>query len=72
MRMPQVEPTPDCPNPSKRKVTYRELYELVSNLVSALLLVPIQPGDRVASYSSNCLVRTSPSLRHNLTEFDRL
>jgi acetoacetyl-CoA synthetase len=51
-----VEPTFDNPNPSVRKVTYRQLYDLVADIVSALLLVPIQPGDRVASYSSNCLV----------------
>ena len=40
-----------------RKLSYRELYDLVADIVSALLLVPIQPGDRVASYSSNCIVR---------------
>ncbi|KAF8484292.1 hypothetical protein JB92DRAFT_3029847 [Gautieria morchelliformis] len=50
-----TEPTPGCPDPPRRKISYRDLYELVSHLVSALLLVPIQPGDRVASYSSNCI-----------------
>ncbi|KAF8592338.1 acetoacetate-CoA ligase [Ramaria rubella] len=50
-----VEPTLNCPIPSIRKVTYQQLYQLVANIVSALLLVPIGPGDRVASYSSNCI-----------------
>ncbi|KIJ56671.1 hypothetical protein M422DRAFT_149201 [Sphaerobolus stellatus SS14] len=50
-----IEPTLDHPNPPVRKVSYHELYHLVADVVSALLLVPIQPGDRVASYSSNCI-----------------
>ncbi|KAF9247056.1 hypothetical protein BU15DRAFT_84622 [Melanogaster broomeanus] len=45
-----TEPTPDRPNPPERQVTYAELYDT--------------PGDRVASYSSNCFVR--PSLLHSV------
>ncbi|TDL29505.1 acetoacyl-CoA synthetase [Rickenella mellea] len=41
--------------PSLRRVTYAKLYELVSDVVSALLKLGLQPGDRVASYSSNCI-----------------
>ena len=37
-------------------MTYSELYNLVADLVSALLSYGLQPGDRVASYSSNCTV----------------
>lgn len=51
-----AEPTPDHPHPQVRKCTYLELYSLVADLVSALLLYGLKPGDRVASYSSNCIV----------------
>lgn len=37
-------------------MTYAELYQQVADLVSALLSLGLQPGDRVASYSSNCIV----------------
>jgi len=51
-----AEPTPDTPNPEFRRCTYSKLYSLVADLVSALLLNGLKPGDRVASYSSNCIV----------------
>ncbi|KAF7790811.1 hypothetical protein EIP86_001768 [Pleurotus ostreatoroseus] len=50
-----TEPTPSEPSPPLRRVTYAELYALVADLVSALLSVGLKPGDRVASYSSNCI-----------------
>ncbi|KIK97146.1 hypothetical protein PAXRUDRAFT_825234 [Paxillus rubicundulus Ve08.2h10] len=49
-----TEPTPDSPNPPERQVTYAELYDTVADLVSALHGLGLHPGDRVASYSSNC------------------
>jgi len=51
-----AEPTADAPSPPLRRVTYSELYNLVADIVSALLSYGLQPGDRVASYSSNCIV----------------
>ena len=36
---------------------------MVANLASALLWNGVEPGDRVASYSSNCIVRFSSSVR---------
>ncbi|KAK7695798.1 hypothetical protein QCA50_000436 [Cerrena zonata] len=48
------EPLPSQPKPPLQRMTYAELYELVANLVSALLSLGLKPGDRVASYSSNC------------------
>lgn len=53
-----VEPEPNNPNPEFRRVSYAELYALVSDIVSAFLAHGLKPGDRVASYSSNCIVRT--------------
>ncbi|KAF5388239.1 hypothetical protein D9615_000421 [Tricholomella constricta] len=50
-----TEPTPDVPAPELRKCTYLELYNLVADLTSALLRDGLVPGDRVASYSSNCI-----------------
>ncbi|KAF8529020.1 acetoacetate-CoA ligase [Hysterangium stoloniferum] len=50
-----TEPTLDVPKPPVRSLSYAHLYQLVADVVSALLLIPIVPGDRVASYSSNCL-----------------
>ncbi|KAJ6539357.1 acetoacetate-CoA ligase [Mycena capillaripes] len=50
-----TEPTPLNPAPDLRRFTYAQLYELVSQLVSALLANGLKPGDRVASYSSNCI-----------------
>ena len=51
-----AEPHPANPQPPLRKVTYAQLYDLVADLVSALLAQGLKPGDRVASYSSNCIV----------------
>ncbi|KDQ64516.1 hypothetical protein JAAARDRAFT_145328 [Jaapia argillacea MUCL 33604] len=50
-----TEPTSADPNPALRRITYSELYNLVADLVSALLLSGLKAGDRVASYSSNCI-----------------
>ncbi|KAF9568890.1 acetoacetyl-CoA synthetase [Agrocybe pediades] len=50
-----IEPTPDYPDPRLRRVTYAELYELVADVVSALLHHGVKRGDRVAAYSSNCI-----------------
>lgn len=50
-----AEPTPLNPTPDLRRCSYAELYDLVSQLVSALLANGLKPGDRVASYSSNCI-----------------
>ncbi|KAG8718896.1 hypothetical protein FRC08_004115 [Ceratobasidium sp. 394] len=50
-----VEPTPDLDGPSIRKLTYAELYSNVADVVSALLEQGVTKGDRVASYSSNCI-----------------
>lgn len=52
-----VEPEPNHPDPDLRRVTYSELYALVADLVSAFLARGLKPGDRIASYSSNCIVR---------------
>ncbi|PPQ94013.1 hypothetical protein CVT25_009861 [Psilocybe cyanescens] len=49
------EPIPDLPIPRLRQVTYAQLYSLVADAVSALLYYGVKPGDRVASYSSNCI-----------------
>lgn len=56
LHLHSAEPTPEQPSPPLRKVTYSDLYNLVANLVSALLGQGLKPGDRVASYSSNCIV----------------
>ncbi|QRV72766.1 AMP binding enzyme [Ceratobasidium sp. AG-Ba] len=50
-----VEPTPDLDGPSFRKITYAELYASVADAVSALTEQGVTKGDRVASYSSNCI-----------------
>ncbi|GLB33820.1 putative acetyl-coenzyme A synthetase N-terminus [Lyophyllum shimeji] len=50
-----TEPTPDFPSPELQKCTYLQLYNLVADLASALLLNGLEPGDRVGSYSSNCI-----------------
>ncbi|KAG8708631.1 hypothetical protein FRC09_001129 [Ceratobasidium sp. 395] len=50
-----VEPTPDLDGPPFRKLTYAELYENVADAISALTEHGVTKGDRVASYSSNCL-----------------
>ena len=51
-----VEPTPEH-SLQLRNVTYAQLYDIVRDVVSALLYHGLKPGDRVASYSSNCIVR---------------
>lgn len=51
-----AEPSSEFPVIHTRRCSYAELYELVTALVSALLQHGVQPGDRVASYSSNCIV----------------
>ncbi|KAJ7047363.1 acetoacetyl-CoA synthetase [Mycena alexandri] len=50
-----TEPTPLNSTPDLRRCTYAQLYELVSQLVSSLLVNGLKPGDRVASYSSNSI-----------------
>lgn len=52
-----AEPTSEILDPPLVQCTYSELYLLVADLVSALLVHDLKPGDRVASYSSNCIVR---------------
>ena len=39
-----------------RQVTYAQLYSMVADIVSALLLNGFKPGDRVGAYCSNCIV----------------
>jgi acyl-CoA synthetase (AMP-forming)/AMP-acid ligase II len=51
-----AEPSVDGATPYLRKCTYAELYELVAALVSAFHKHGVKAGDRVASYSSNCIV----------------
>ncbi|KAJ8086639.1 hypothetical protein PM082_005462 [Marasmius tenuissimus] len=53
-----TEPTNDDPAPPTRSCSYGELYDLVKHLVSALLASGFKAGDRVASYSSNCIAST--------------
>ncbi|KAF5369916.1 hypothetical protein D9758_001032 [Tetrapyrgos nigripes] len=57
-----IEPTSNIPDPGLRTLTYGELYTLVANLASALLLNDFKPGDRVASYSSNCIENVAACL----------
>ncbi|KAH7887731.1 hypothetical protein F5I97DRAFT_1804623 [Phlebopus sp. FC_14] len=56
------ESTPGCPNPQDRSVTYAELYDIVADVASALLASGINPGDRVASYASNCIENVAACL----------
>jgi acyl-CoA synthetase (AMP-forming)/AMP-acid ligase II len=51
-----AEPTSDDPDPEIKQCTYLQLYSMVADLASALLSNGVRPGDRVASYSSNCIV----------------
>lgn len=60
-----AEPTPENPKPPHAEVTYAQLYALVADAVSALLQHSLQAGDRVASYSSNCIVRPTPILHYD-------
>ena len=55
-----AEPHPGNPQPPLRKVSYAQLYDVVADLVSALLAQGLKAGDRVASYSSNCIVSIIP------------
>ncbi|KAI0335499.1 acetoacyl-CoA synthetase [Cubamyces sp. BRFM 1775] len=57
-----IEPEPNHPNPDFRRVSYAELYALVSDLVSAFLAHGLKPGDRIASYSSNCIENVAACL----------
>ncbi|OBZ76479.1 Acetoacetyl-CoA synthetase [Grifola frondosa] len=57
-----IEPEPSNPNPPLRRVTYAELYALVADLVSAFLSCGLKPGDRIASYSSNCIENVAACL----------
>ncbi|KJA30266.1 hypothetical protein HYPSUDRAFT_126374 [Hypholoma sublateritium FD-334 SS-4] len=57
-----TEPTPDDPAPRIRKISYAHLYALVADIVSALLYLGIKPGERVSSYSSNCVENVAASL----------
>ncbi|CDO76278.1 hypothetical protein BN946_scf184470.g36 [Trametes cinnabarina] len=57
-----IEPEPKHPNPDVRRVSYAELYAMVSDLVSAFLAHGLQPGDRIASYSSNCIENVAACL----------
>ena len=50
-----AEPTPQA-SADYIKITYAELYNATSDAVSALLSLGIKAGDRVASYSTNCIV----------------
>ncbi|KAH7100455.1 acetoacetyl-CoA synthetase [Auriculariales sp. MPI-PUGE-AT-0066] len=50
-----TEPTPEFPDVELRQVTYAELYEQVHRAVRALQKFDLKPGDRVASYASNCI-----------------
>ncbi|KAF8709107.1 AMP-binding enzyme, partial [Rhizoctonia solani] len=50
-----VEPTPDLASSPLREITYAELYTKVADIVSALIEHGVKKGDRVASYSSNCI-----------------
>ncbi|KDR83730.1 hypothetical protein GALMADRAFT_236077 [Galerina marginata CBS 339.88] len=57
-----TEPTPDHPMSRLRRVTYAQLHTLVADVVSALLYHGVKPGDRVASYSSNCIENVAACL----------
>lgn len=57
-----AEPTPETPSPPLRSVSYADLYVQVFHVVQALKEIEIKPGDRIASYSSNCIVSPSPPL----------
>jgi len=51
-----AEPTPDFPQVDLKKITYAEIYHQVHRAVIALKKLNLGPGDRVASYASNCIV----------------
>jgi acetoacetyl-CoA synthetase len=58
-----VELHAGLPAPAPRTLSFAELHALVGDLVSALLGAGLRPGDRVASYASNCIVSASPPRR---------
>ena len=54
-------------------MSYAQLYDLVSDLVSALLAQGLKAGDRVASYSSNGIVSgTAPFFAFPFDTFLRM
>ncbi|KAL1747449.1 hypothetical protein HDZ31DRAFT_80433 [Schizophyllum fasciatum] len=57
-----TEPTPELPHPPLRRAAYADLYAMVADVVSALLSRGFQPGDRVASYASNCIENVAACL----------
>ncbi|EJF61261.1 acetoacetate-CoA ligase [Dichomitus squalens LYAD-421 SS1] len=57
-----IEPELNHPHPELRRVSYAELYAVVADLVSAFLARGLQPGDRIASYSSNCIENVAACL----------
>ncbi|KAI0081811.1 acetoacetate-CoA ligase [Panus rudis PR-1116 ss-1] len=57
-----TEPLPPHTTAPLRRVTYAELYDLVSNIVSALVSYGLKPGDRVAAYASNCIENVAACL----------
>ncbi|KAL0950017.1 hypothetical protein HGRIS_010025 [Hohenbuehelia grisea] len=57
-----TEPTKDLPSPALRQVSYADLYSMVANIVSALLLNGLKPGDRVGAYCSNCIENVAACL----------
>ncbi|KAJ3894142.1 acetoacetyl-CoA synthetase [Lentinula edodes] len=57
-----TEPTPENANPELKRCSYAQLYTLVAYLVSALLHHGVKAGDRIASYSSNCIENVAACL----------
>ncbi|KAJ4478097.1 acetoacetyl-CoA synthetase [Lentinula aciculospora] len=57
-----TEPTPQNANPELKRRTYAELYQMVADLVSALLYHGVKAGDCIASYSSNCIENVAACL----------
>jgi hypothetical protein len=51
-----VEPVDSARSLPARRISYSDLYSLVADVVSALCALDVCPGDRIASYSSNCVV----------------
>ncbi|KAF8812424.1 acetoacetyl-CoA synthetase [Phlegmacium glaucopus] len=56
-----IEPTPEY-SIQLRDITYAKLHDIVRDVVSALLYHGLRPGDRVASYSSNCIANVAACL----------